>query len=351
MSAPITTLADILTMVHNQYGIRFQANTEELVRYANMIQYIVYNQDLSCFVEDEQTFVLGQDVFMDTDTSYIAPTDSDIGKTVVGNTVGSIGKLMNYQTKNRSNKWIIEPPDGGTEITLPDDEILTLAGSTGTGVVCDGQPFNVSTGPYRMPTAAAGNPPYRKLIGVSTLTDEERFRVPNNSGYDGIDDYGIALNETGGRYKNTPYILNKVNQHMEITLVLTTAPQIIQTEEACGPGGITLNTSSYRWSYYTNPPPIENKADEDNLVIPEEYRYEVFFKGISRLADTGTFGDMGSVRDLIAPLCERFWEDMRTQEQAYGRSSSWISHGDQWTGNAFDEYYNQTQYNNSQFRG
>ena len=330
MSAPVTTLSDIIKLAHNQYGIRFQINQQQLVSFANMIQYIAYNKDLACFEEWNQIFILGQDVFLQTDVTYATPTDDDIGATVTGNTVGTVGKLLNYRTLNRINKWIIEPPDGGTAITLPDDEILTISGSSATGVICSGQDFEVSTGPYRVPSDAAGNPPFRKFIGVSTVTDRQIFHVPPNNSYDGFTDYGLMLDNQPGRRQNIPYRIEKMRNSIEVSLVTSTAPQILQTEEHCGPGGTTLNTSKLRWMYYKNPPSITSISDNDKLVIPEEYRYEILFKGISRLADTSTYGDMGSIRDMINPLCERFWEDMRTTYQQFGRGSDWVSHGDNW---------------------
>ena len=330
MSLPVTSLSDIIKLAHNQYGIRFQISQEQLVKFASTIQYIAYNKDLACFEEFNQIFVLGQDVYLETDTSYVEPTEADIGSIVSGSTLGAIGKLMNYRTQNRVNKWIIEPPDGGPNFVIPDSEVLTIAGSAGTGVGCIGQENIVSNGPYRVPSAAAGNQPFRKFIGVSSVTDNQLFHVPPNDGFDGYDDYGLSLNSDTGRRQNIPYRIEKMRNSVEITLVSSNPPEIIQTEKGCGPGGATLNTSRLRWMYYKNPPPITSISDGDSLVIPEEYRYEILFKGISRLADTSTYGDMGSIRDMIDPLCARFWEDMRTQYQQFGRGSDWVSHGNNW---------------------
>lgn len=331
MSVPVTTLTDIIKLALNQYGIRFQVSQQQLVDFANTIQYIAYNQDLGYFEQWDQIFLFGQEVFLETDVTYTEPIDSDIGNDVSGSISGVIGKLMNFNTKNRLNKWIIEPPDGGPNFTLADSEILTIVGgSSATGVVCPGQSLEVSTGPYRMPSVAFGNPPFRKLIGVTNTNDKQIFHVPANNTFDGFDDYGYNLNTVPGRAQNVPFRLNNVREHLEMTLVTSTAPEITQTKEACGPGGTTLNTSNWRWIYFKNPPSITDISDETKLVIPEEYRYEILFKGITRLADTSTYGDMGSVREMIAPLCERFWEDMRTQYQQFGRGSDWVSHGDNW---------------------
>jgi len=331
LSVPVTKLVDIIQLALNQYGIRFQLSQQQLVNFANMVQYIAFNKDLACFEEWGQVFLLGQDVFLETAGTYSEPVNSDIGLEVSGSTSGVVGKLMNYRTKNRLNKWIIEPPDGGPNFTLVAGETITVVGGSGaTGVVCISQAFDVSRGPYRMPSDAAGNPPFRKLIGVTNVDDKQIFHVPPNNGFDGFDDYGLQLNNLPGRNQNFPFRLEKVREYYEISLVSSQPPTIDQTEEACGPGGTTINTSALRWIYYKNPPPIIEIEDDDKLVIPEEYRYEVLFMGISRLADTATYGDMGSVRQIIEPICERFWEDMRTQYQQFGRGSDWIGHGDNW---------------------
>jgi len=329
MSAPVTTLQDVILLAHEEYGIRFQVSQAQLVKFANMVQHIAYNKDLAAFEEWGQVMKLGQDVWLNTDVTYTSPIEADIGKSVSGNTLGTFGTLLNFRTQNRLNKWIIEPPDGGTNITIPDGEILTIAGgSVATGVICDGQAFEVSKGPYRMPSVADGNPPYRKLIGITTVSDETIFHVPANSGYNGPDDYGLITDNEPGRRSFFPYRFDQVSEVQEITLVTSTALEILQTEKACGPSGTTLNTSRLRWAYYRNPPAIESIEDEANIVIPEEYRYEVLYKGISAFANTATYGDQGSVREMMIPICSKFWEDAQTQYQAFGRGSDWISHGD-----------------------
>lgn len=330
MSKAVTSLSDIIQLCLQQYGIRFQVTKDQLVQFANHIQYIAFNQDLQVFEEWGQVFKLGQDIKLETDVTYTAPLESDIGLPVSGNISGVIGTLMNFRTQNQLNKWVVEPPDGGVNIVLAAQETLTIVGGTGAGFTCSGQSFDVSNGPYRIPTEAAGNPPFRKLIGVTQITDKQLFQVPPNNSFDGPDDYGLLLNGSPGRNQNYPYRFNMISQTMEIDLVSSTPPEITQTDEACGPGGTTLNTSRLRWSYYKNAPSITDITDEDKVMIPERYRYEILFMGISRMADTATYGDNGDVAQKIRPLCERFWEDMRIQYQQFGRNSDWISHGDNW---------------------
>jgi len=328
LSLPVTTLSDVLLLAHKQYGIRFQLGQQQLVDFGNMIQYIAYNKDMKSFENWDQRVVLGQDVFLETDSgSYTSPVASDIGKTVSGDVTGALGKLLNFKTQNRINKWIIEPPDGGgNDIAGIDGETLTIGSGTGTGVAVTGQDYLVSNGPYKFPLASDGYPPFRKLIGITQLSDEQRFNLPPSSSFNGYDDYGLLLNGSpGSRHQNYPITPDLRNK--EVTLKSSTPPEISQTEEAYGPAATTLNTSKLRWIYYVNPPPIESVDDETNLIIPEEYRYEILFMGITRLADTSTYGDRGTVREIIEPLCKRFWEDMRTQYQAYGDASDWISEG------------------------
>lgn len=325
MTAPVTTLRDIVLLAHQQYGIRFQLTQQQLVDFVNMIQFIAYNNDLAAFEEWDQIFYLGQDVFLEFDSgSYTAPSSTDLRKTVLGSVSGTVGTLMNYHTLNRRNIWIIEPPDGGTLISLTDGEILTISGGTSaTGVVATGQSYLVSNGPYLVPSEEAGNPPFRKLIGVTQVTDQQFFGVP------GIDnpsnaDYGLALS-VSPRTRNAYYPFRFDMDAMEITLITSTRPEIIQTKETYGAGATTQNSSRLRWVYYRNPPTITSISDEAKLVLPERYRYEVLYKGISKLADTATFGDAESIRAMIVPICARFWEDMGTQYQGYGPGSDWIS--------------------------
>lgn len=329
MSAPVTTLRDIVLLAHQQYGSRFQLTQQQLVNFVNMIQYIAYNKDLDAFINHDQILLLGQDVFLETNpATYDTPIASDLGKDVLASVSGTIGKLINFKTQNRVNKWIIEPPDGGSnDIAGIDGETLTISGgSAATGVAVTGQDYKVSKGPYRFPLAADGYPPFRKFIAISQLTDEQRFNLPPSSSFDGFDDYGLFLNGLpGSRHQNYPYALDIANG--EVTLKSSTPPTIDQTEEAYGPSGTTINTSKLRWIYYINPPAITEIGDEANLIIPEEYRYEVLFKGITALGDEATYGGVKSVREIIEPLCARFWEDNRTKYQAYGDASDWISEG------------------------
>ena len=326
--AAVTTLTDIVTLALEQYGSRFQVTTDQLVKFANMIQYIAYNKDVDAFVEYDQIFTLGIDVFVETSSSsYTAPIDSDIGLDVSGSTTGVVGTLLNYNTTNRINRWIIEPPDGTTSVTLVAGETLTVvSGSACTGAVVTGQDYTVSNGPYRMPGTETGQPPFRKFIGVTQVTDKQMFHVPPNNSFDGYDDYGLYLNSRPGRNQNFPYRFNIAKK--EITLVSSTPPEITTTTETFGESATVLNTSKLRWIYYKNPPAITDIGDEANLILPEQYRYEIMFKGISLLSDVATYGEAGTIRQLMEPVCARFWEDMRDQYQQYGRGSDYISHGD-----------------------
>jgi len=329
LTVPVTSLADIVLLAHQQYGIRFQLTQQQLVDFVNMIQFIAYNQDMKAFENWDQRLVLGQDVFLETDSgSYTSPVASDIGKNVSGSVSGVIGKLLNYKTKNRIHQWIVEPPDGGgNDIAGIDGETLTIVTGTGTGKAVTGQDYLVSLGPYPIPLAADGAMPFRKFIGITQLSDQQRFQLPPSSGFNGYDDYGYLLNGIpNSRHSNWPTVFDVFNR--EVTLKSTTRPTIDQTEETYGPSATTLNTSKLRWIYYINPPTITDISEEEKVILPEEYRYEVLFKGISRLADTATYGDSGSARALITPCCERFWEDMRLQYEAYGDTSDWISEGD-----------------------
>ena len=330
--APVTTLRTIVQLILKQYGSRFQVTVPQIVRFINEIQYIALNQDFCSRIEYDQTFFLGQDCFLETDSiTYTAPDFSDLGKIVEGSTLGSIGKLMNFQTENRINKWIIEPPDGGPNFVIPNFEVLTIpTGSPATGLVCKNQEYKVSSGPYHPPDVLDPTaPPYRKLDMITLVTDRQLFGLPPNSSFDGLDDYGLFLNRRPGS-RNLGLAYRKNDETNEVTLQLSVPPEIKQTEETCGPGGTTLNTSDLRWFYWKNPPAIEDIDDEDKVILPQEYRYEILYEGASLMADRATFGNKGSIRQLIDQgLFERFWEDKRVQYQAYGSSvSDWISEGD-----------------------
>ena len=208
-------------------------------------------------------------------------------------------------------------------------ETLTISGgSAATGVAVTGQDYKVSNGPYRMPDNRFGNPPFRKLVGVTSLTDAEVMGVPPSTAFNGFDDYGIFLSGGSGRSKFYPYRYNAEKQ--EIMLVSSNAPEITTTTGLYGASGTVINTSKLRWVYYVNPPPVTSISDESSIVLPERYRHEILYKGITLLANEATYGDAMTLRQIIEPLCERFWEDMRYQYQQYGRDSDYISEGDSW---------------------
>jgi len=319
-----TTLSAVITLAQQQYGSRFQVTPAQLVTFANMIQMIAYNQDLAAFEEWNQKLYLGQDVFS-ASGSYTSPIVSDIGKVVSGDTSGDIGTLINYKTVNRLNQWIVEPTDGGTNFSLTDGETLTITSGTGSCVVAEGQSYKVSNGPYPYPrTTKDDNPPFRKFIGITKVTDLQIFGDNNYNYGDGLD-YGVDLNSYPDRKMNIPVRLNEFRE--EVTIVSSSTLAITQTAVgATAPA--TVNDSDYRWVYYRNPPVINDRNDETQCVIPEEYRYEILYEGIARLADVATYGERGSVREIIEPLCERFWEDKGVQFQAFGKANDWISEGD-----------------------
>lgn len=327
MTVPVTTLKSIVLLAHKQYGIRFQLSQQQLVNFVNMIQFIAYNQDMAAFKSQDQVFFLGQDMYLETDSgTYTAPVSTDIGKVVTGSISGSLGTLMNYQTKNRINKWIIEPPNGGPNFSAVDGETLSIVSGTGVGKVVEGQSFAVSNGPYKLPNESTGAPPIRKFIAVTSLANSQPYPAAVAPDYNGPDDYGLLLDSPrGSRSANVTYVYDFTRQ--EITLVTATQMEIEQTTMAVGAGATTLNTSNLRWVYYINPSTVESIDDESKILIPERYRYEILYKGISKLADIATYGDKESIREIIIPLCDRFWEDMRTQYQAFGADSDWISQG------------------------
>ena len=95
----VTTLQSIITLAHQQYGIRFQLTPAQLVAFANMCQMIAYNQDMAAFEEWNQKIYFGQDVF-GTNATYVSPIESDIGKTVSGSASGVIGTLLNFKSNS-----------------------------------------------------------------------------------------------------------------------------------------------------------------------------------------------------------------------------------------------------------
>jgi len=291
-----------------------------------MIQMIAYNQDMAAFEEWNQKVYFGQDVF-GNNTPYTSAIESDIGKVVTGSTTATFGKLLNYKTNNRLHQWIIEPNDG-TTFALTAGETLTIVGGTGSMVVSEGQSYKTSNGPYRAPRAATGNPPFRKFIGITRVTDRQIYGVPHSDSSSDLFDYGLDLNYFPDRKVNVPYRWNEIRK--EVTLITTDGPEITKTAVGATAPAM-LNDSDYRWVYYINPPTISAATDGDDVVIlPEEYRYEVLYKGMSMLADTATYGDFASIREMIEPLCSRFWEDKGVQFQAFGKANDWISHGDSW---------------------
>lgn len=322
----VTTLQSIITLAHQQYGIRFQLSNAQLVAFANMCQMIAYNQDMPAFEEWNQKVYLGQDVF-GTRTPYTAPAETDIGEVVSGSASGAIGTLMNYKTENRLNQWIIEPTDVSGNFTLTAGETLTIpTGTAASLVVAEGQTYKVSNGPYRAPRTTEGNPPFRKFIGITKITDRQIYGVPSIADGTGFD-YGIDLNNYNARKINVPYRWDEARK--EVNLITNDSLEIVQT----GLGAIapaTVNDSEYRWVYYRNPPTITDISQEYNVILPEEYRYEILYKGIEMLADTATYGSQGTVRETIARNCSRFWEDKGVQFQAFGKANDWISWGDTW---------------------
>jgi len=320
-----TTLSDIVDLAVQQYGIRFQITPEQFVSFANMIQMIAYNNDLAAFEEWNQKLYLGQDVFSALG-SYTSPVEADIGKTVDGSVSGAgVGTLLNYKTENRLNQWIIEPPDGGVAISLTAGETLSINTGTGSCVVAEGQEYKVSDGPYRYPrTTTDSNPPFRKFIGITKVTDLQIFGNNREQYGDGLD-YGFDLNSYPDREMNIPSRPDDIRK--EVKLITDGTLEITQSSlGATAPA--TVNDSPYRWVYYRNPPLITNVNNETQVILPEEYRYEVLYDGMALLADVATYGEKGTVREIIAPLCERFWEDKGVQFQAFGKANDFISQGE-----------------------
>ena len=112
------------------------------------------------------------------------PVSGDIGKAVVGTTSAATGTLISYVNSSDEKYLVVSGDDPFT-----DGEAFTITTGTGAGTIDTEEGYK---GPYDFPT----DPPVRKLLGITTVTDVAIFGSEPVFIAD-EDDYGLRIHADG----------------------------------------------------------------------------------------------------------------------------------------------------------
>lgn len=163
--------------------------------------------------------------------------------------------------------------------------------------------LTTSLGPYAFPTV----PPCRKLIGVTSVTDEQLL---GDAMRFSISDYGVDLN---GYDERRMFVKGRVDA-IARTFTFLVAPE--------------TTANFYRWIYYRRAPTITgtDTANDANLLIAEEFHQTLMVDGIGALCDKATWGGK-TPEEILLPFLEPYWEMLVEQSIGQGKDSGGISQG------------------------
>lgn len=285
----MTLLQIASAIMQNQ---RFKHTEDQIVLFIDMVQKLAFAKDLIAFKNSSNSLTIYWQ--LNYTTAGTAPDANDVGQTVTGQTSGSTGTLISYDT---TNKFIViesdDDFDASEQVTAPTGLDVTLTAT---------EHEEGYKGPYAWPTT----PPVRKMIGLTTMT-EAQMQGEEYTYTDERNDYGIYWNSINDRHiykKDIPKIFDR-------TTTFVSAPN---------------RTDAYRWVYFFKPYTITSLANHDSyLLIPEEHHDDLVQACIEH-ADITT-EDGKTTKDNIEAHFAGFWDDLRKSYQPKGSASNQTSKG------------------------
>lgn len=277
------TLAEIIDLAVAEYGTRYQLTAQQLLQHVDRIQKIAFNRDLDAFLYWENYLTVLSELTLSA-SGYTPAVTADIGKTV---TNGSVSGTLRY-FNNTTRKWAVE-----TSGSFPAGAALTITGGAGAGTLSSS---GVYYGPYSWPS----DPPVRKMLGLTRVTDAQLW---NNPSLAEAYDYGERLND----YDPRRFIIPARKYDLERTNTFVYEP--------------ATDANTYRWVYYRRAPTISSEADDDKLLIPEEFHHTLIYQGVIALADNALYGDK-QPQELLEPYLAPFWESMQQNYTPDGSDSA-----------------------------
>lgn len=141
-------------------------------------------------------------------------------------------------------------------------------------------------------------PDVRKILGVTAKTEKQilndlyNYKAQASSG-----DYGFIPMDEGST--TGIFVAGRIdNIRRRFTFANTPSLNL---------------TNPYRWIYYIKPKPIRNSTDDERLILPSTWHYQVIYNGVVALMDSATYGGK-TYEQLLRPILEPFWNDLTTGE-------------------------------------
>lgn len=160
-------------------------------------------------------------------------------------------------------------------------------------IIIDGQlSYN-----YPEPSDLDNIPAVRKLLGVTDVP--EKAILNDIYGYSNLrsgSDYGFEGLENGRR--NGIYVSGRIDNIRRIFTFANTP---------------STKLGQYRWIYYLKPKKIRNATDDDRLIIPETWHYQVAYNGVVAMMDSATYGGK-TYEERLRPILEPFWSELTSSE-------------------------------------
>ena len=284
------TLQQIMSFINQ--NVRFKLRTEQIIVIIDSVQKLAFDNDMVPFKYWDAT----QQIYLQIEfasAGYTNAVAGDIGLAVVGGTSGTSGTLISYD--NTTRVWVV---DAGDDDDYTAGEAITITAGTGAGDLLAADHQSQYRGPYAFPTDV----PVRKMIGMTTYTDPQRFGTEPF-----INDYGFGKYRYNERQFYQPATIDIFGK----TLTLVNEPGRVDT---------------YRWVYFRNSETITDiTADDDLLLIPDAF-HPNFLQACIKQANISTEDGEFTRADIIKYFGD-WWEQVRRAYTPMGITTNQTNDG------------------------
>lgn len=159
-------------------------------------------------------------------------------------------------------------------------------------------------GPYQFPT----DPPCRKMVGLTSLSEEEVLGLVDYQ-LSVSDDYDADKVYMGPANGFAPVLIDVIGRTFRTSFDLST------------------DADTYRIVYFRKPQAIRSEMDDTRLLIPEEFHDSLCVQGILALSDRDIFAINYQQTGSLEATMQEFWEylsesvDPGNRQYLWGRGS------------------------------
>lgn len=157
--------------------------------------------------------------------------------------------------------------------------------------------------PYPEPSAIGLNgeapvPRCRKILGVTDASETSILNFIYGRDLQSYSDYGFSHPSDEGEGADKIFVAGRID-NIRRRFFFANQPDQSRT---------------YRWIYYMIPHDLIDQTDDQKILVPENWHYQVLYNGTAALCDTDAWGGR-TYMEILEPIMRPFWEDMLTGEQ------------------------------------